>query len=199
MNDKVFNSRPTLLPQLEQKCQEIGFTMPSDRHIGALLQTLVASKPGGNFLELGTGIGLSLCWMIEGMGQGARLYSIDNDPQLSAIAEGHFGKDERVEILCQDGGEWIKAYQGPSFDLIFADAWPGKYFDLDETLELIKPGGFYVIDDMTPAEDWPEGHHEKATALITYLEEHPQFHLTKMSWSTGIIVATKIADAPSGS
>jgi len=199
MNDTIFTSTPPLLQQLEKECQEIGFTMPSDRYIGALLQTLVASKPGGHFLELGTGIGLSLCWMIEGLNQHARIYSIDNDPQLSAIARGYFGKDKRVEIICKDGGEWIKAYQGPLFDLIFADAWPGKYFDLDETLALIKPGGFYIIDDMTPAEDWPEGHHAKAASLIHHLEEHSQFHLTKMSWSTGIIVATKIADAPASS
>lgn len=199
MNDTVFSSVPPLLEVLEQECKDIGFTMPSDRHIGAFLCTLVASKPSGNFLELGTGIGLSLCWMIEGMDQNSHLFSLDNDPQLSNIAQGHFGEDARVEIICQDGGAWIKTYDGPGFDLVFADAWPGKYFDLPETLALIKPGGFYVIDDMLPADDWPEGHAEKATALITYLEEHPQFHVTKMNWSTGIIVATKIADAPADS
>ncbi|MBX2877399.1 MAG: class I SAM-dependent methyltransferase [Saprospiraceae bacterium] len=199
MDDTLFYSIPPLLKTLEQECKDIGFTMPSDRHIGALLRTMVSSKPGGHFLELGTGIGLSLCWMIEGMDQGSHLFSIDNDPQLSKIAQGHFGADSRVEIICQDGGEWIKAYDGPGFDLIFADAWPGKYFDLKETLDLIKPGGFYVIDDMLPEVDWPEGHAEKATALIKYLEEHPQLHVTKMSWSTGIIVATKIADAPPSS
>lgn len=199
MDDTLFHSVPPLLETLEQECKDIGFTMPSDRHIGALLRTFVASKPSGHFLELGTGIGLSLCWMIEGMDQSSYLYSIDNDPQLSKIAQGHFGGDPRVEVVCQDGGAWIKAYDGPGFDLIFADAWPGKYFDLEETLDWIKPGGFYVIDDMLPEIDWPEGHAEKATALIKYLEEHPQFRVTKMSWSTGIIVATKIADAPASS
>ena len=191
MNDQVFASTPSLLATLEQECQDIGFTMPSDRHIGALLCSLVASKAKGHFLELGTGIGLSLCWMIEGMDQGSHLYSIDHDPQLSAIAARHFGTDERLNIICQDGGAWIKSYQGPLFDLIFADAWPGKYFDLDETLALLKPGGFYVIDDMLPTPDWPEGHQKKATALIDYLEAHPQLHVVKMNWSTGVILATK--------
>jgi predicted O-methyltransferase YrrM len=32
--------------------------------------------------------------------------------------------------------------------LIFADAWPGKYSDLEKALKLVKPGGFYIIDDM---------------------------------------------------
>lgn len=191
MNDQAFSSTPPLLTTLEKECQDIGFTMPSDRQIGALLCSLVASKPGGHFLELGTGIGLSLCWMIEGMDQASQLYSIDNDPSLSAIAEGYFGEDQRVTIICQDGGVWIKSYDGPAFDLIFADAWPGKYFDLEETLACLKPGGFYVIDDMLPTEDWPEGHHEKASHLIQYLEASSQLRLVKMNWSTGVIVATK--------
>lgn len=192
MNDQVFSALPPLLTTLEKECQKIGFTMPSDRHIGALLSSLVASKPGGHFLELGTGIGLSLCWMIAGMDPKSQLYTIDNDPSLSAIARRYFGEDERVEIVCQDGGPWIRAYRGPLFDLIFADAWPGKYFDLEETLALLKPGGFYVIDDMLPAADWPEGHHEKATHLIQNLEQNPQLQVVKMNWSTGVIVATKV-------
>ena len=68
-----------------------------------------------------------------------------------------------------DGSEWLKTYEGPKFDLIFADAWPGKYYDLEETLNLLKDGGFYVIDDMNPAPDWPEGHHDKASGLIAWM------------------------------
>jgi hypothetical protein len=31
----------------------------------------------------------------------------------------------------------VQNYQVESFDPIFADTWPGKYFDLDETLALV--------------------------------------------------------------
>jgi len=75
--------------------------------------------------------------------------------------------------------------------LIFADTWPGKFYDLEETLALIKPGGFYVIDDMNTQPDWPEGHQQKVHLLVEYLEQRDDFSLTKMNWSTGIIVATK--------
>ena len=86
----------------------------------------------------------------------------------------------------------MKNYTGPKFDLIFADAWPGKFWDLEEALNLIKPGGFYVIDDLNPAESWPEGHAEKVVALVAYLEQREDFNLTKMNWSTGIIIAVKV-------
>lgn len=59
--------------------------MSSDLGVGSLLKTLVVSKPGENFLELGTGIGLSLSWMVDGMDNGGNITSIDNDPKLTEI------------------------------------------------------------------------------------------------------------------
>ncbi|MEQ8551924.1 MAG: class I SAM-dependent methyltransferase [Cyclobacteriaceae bacterium] len=182
---------PKIYPQLEAKCSEIGFTMPSDIYIGTLLKTLIASKPKSNFLELGTGISLSLAWMIEGLDKQSRLTSIDNDPKLIDIANEFFRQDERVELICTDGGDWIKQYRGEPFDLIFADAWPGKYSELDETLQLLKVGGFYVIDDMNPQPNWPDGHEEKARRLIMDLESREDLTVTKMDWSTGVVLCTK--------
>lgn len=191
MNDTLIPNQPILYSEITSKCEEIGFTMPSDLHIGSLLKTLIASKPHANILELGTGIGLSLAWMIDGMDQQSRLTSIDNDPELIKIVKGYFDEDERVEILCMDGAEWIRGYEGSQFDLIFADAWPGKYSDLDETLSLTKVGGLYVVDDMTEQPNWPGGHSEKATALIQYLEKRDDFNMTKLDWSTGVIICSK--------
>ena len=183
---------PELYPSLLAKSNEIGFTMSSDTYVGSLLKTLVASKPNGNILELGTGIGLSLSWIIDGMDKNSKLISIDNDPKLIEIALGFFGEDPRVEFVCVDGTQWIQAYKGQVFDLVFADAWPGKYSEIKETLDLIKVGGFYVVDDMTPQTDWPEGHHEKAKKLFAYLESRIDFTMTKMNWSTGIIIMTRL-------
>jgi predicted O-methyltransferase YrrM len=191
MNDANILDKPTIHPAIEAKCQEIGFTMPSDLYIGTLLKTLISSKPAANVLELGTGIGLSLSWMIDGLDAHSRLTTVDNDPALCAIAQDFFGADSRLNIVCADGTEWIKNYQGGAFDLIFADAWPGKYSEIEETLALLKIGGFYVIDDMSAQPNWPVGHQDKVDALVAYLEQHEDLTLTKMNWSTGVIVATR--------
>jgi len=192
MNDSQILDIPEIYPAIEAKSKEIGFTMPSDKYIGTLLKTLMVSKPGGNFLELGTGIGLSLSWMVDGMDEYAKLTTVDNDFSLCEIAQGYFGKDHRVDIVCKEGSEWIKSYQGEPFDLIFADAWPGKYSELEETLSLVKAGGFYVIDDMQAQPNWPEGHQENVDKLVSYLESRPDFSICKMNWSTGVIVASRI-------
>lgn len=191
MNDSDILDKPKILSEIEIKSKEIGFTMPSDLFIGALLKTLITSKPNSNLLELGTGIGLSLSWMLEGMDLDSKLTTIDNDPKLTEIAENYFSEDNRLKIICTDGTEWLKKYSGEKFDLIFADAWPGKYSEINEILQLVKIGGFYIIDDMKTQPNWPEGHEKKAEKLIDYLENREDFNLTKMDWSTGIIIATK--------
>lgn len=191
MNDLNILDIPKIHSEIEKKSKEIGFTMPSDLYIGTLLKTLITSKPKSNILELGTGIGLSLSWMIDGMDSESKLISVDNDPKLIEIAEYYFLKDERIQIICEDGTKWIQNYKGDRFDLIFADAWPGKYSEVDELLDLIKIGGLYIIDDMLAQPNWPDGHQENVDKLIEYLEKRKDFNLTKMNWSTGIMIATK--------
>lgn len=193
MNDFKINDIPSIYSKVETKSKEIGFTMPSDLYVGTLLKTLISSKPNGRFLELGTGIGLSLSWMIEGMNVNSKLITVDNDPKLSQIANHFFGSNPQIEIICEDGTQWIQNYIGNKFDLIFADAWPGKYSETDEILNLLTIGGFYIIDDMTAQSNWPDGHQNHVDNLILYLENREDITLTKMNWSTGIIIATKTA------
>lgn len=191
MNDLNILDKPKIHAEIENKSKEIGFTMPSDLYIGTLLKTLITSKPKSNLLELGTGIGLSLSWMLDGMDAESKLTTIDNDPKLIEIAKNYFAHDKRVNIINVDATKWIKNYKGENFDLVFADAWPGKYSEINEILDLIKVGGMYIIDDMLPQPNWPQGHQENVEKLIDYLENRNDFNLTKMNWSTGIIIATK--------
>ncbi|QWX82662.1 class I SAM-dependent methyltransferase [Cellulophaga sp. HaHaR_3_176] len=193
MNDNIFTNKPEILSKIEDKSKAIGFTMPSDLYVGSLLKTLVASKPAASILELGTGIGLSLAWMLDGMDSESTMISVDNDEELIAIAKDFFKDDKRLQLVCEDGSIWLKNYKQGKFDLVFADAWPGKYSEIDEVLKLVKVGGFYIIDDMTEQPNWPEGHSDNVDGLIAYLEKRKDFSLTKMNWSTGLIIATRVA------
>ena len=95
MNDLNILNKPKIHSEIENKSIEIGFTMPSDLYIGTLLKTLITSKPKSNVLELGTGIGLSLSWMIDGMDSESRIISVDNDPKLIPISKNYLVKEER--------------------------------------------------------------------------------------------------------
>jgi predicted O-methyltransferase YrrM len=53
-------------------------------------------------LELGTGIGLSLVWMIDGLSDDSSLISIDNNLEFISIVHEFFGKIKNVEVIFAD-------------------------------------------------------------------------------------------------
>lgn len=191
MNDKEI-ILPAVYENLQTESEKINFSMPSDLQTGSLLRTLIASKPKGEFLELGTGTGLSLSWIVEAMDNESNVVSIDNCDEYLSIANKYFENDTRVNIICQDAGEWIRTNQDKKFDLIFADAWPGKYETLDETLNLLKKGGIYLIDDMLPQPNWPVNHQDNVNRLLDYLDSLSNVRMTKLNWSTGLVIITKM-------
>ena len=183
---------PASFKEIERETNKINFDQVSDPLLGSLLSTLVASKVNGTVIELGTGSGLSTSFLLQGMDANSTLVTIDNESELVGIAKKYLGSDDRVEFIVGNGEDLILRTEQGTIDFIFADTWPGKYNHLEETLALLKKGGIYLIDDMLPQKNWPEGHNIKANNLVSYLEKREDIQLTKMSWSTGIIICTKI-------
>jgi predicted O-methyltransferase YrrM len=181
---------PAAYRRILERSRAIGFSMNSDVLTGSLLRTLVASKPGGRFLELGTGCGLGTSWMLDGMDETASLVSLDNDAGTQTIAREELGADPRVQFVLQDGARFLDQV-AEGFDLIYADAWPGKYSTLERALVLVNPGGIYLVDDMLPQPNWPDGHGEKATALMERLTSLDDFHTARLDCSTGLIICVR--------
>ncbi len=193
MHDSVASHLPASYRQIEAATKKLQFNMASDLYTGSLLKTLVASKPGGNILELGTGSGLATSWMVEGMDETASLTTVENNELLLNIARQAL-QDKRINFVLADAYNWINTCNGKTFDLVFADAMPGKYDLFDETFALVKTGGFYIIDDMLPQPNWPDGHIQKVEKLLADLEARTDAVLTKMHWSTGIVIVTKVKE-----
>jgi predicted O-methyltransferase YrrM len=193
MLDTVNLHTPALLRDLEEATSAIGFTMGSDHLTGSLLRTLAASKPGGQLLELGTGTGFSAAWMLDGMDAHATLVSVDSNEQTTAIPRRYLGHDSRITFIAMDGAAFIDSTlaRGTRFDLIFADAPPGKFQHLDETLQLLKPGGLYIIDDLLMLTSWEEAHVMRVYRLLATLEARQDLRITKLNWSTGLLIAVR--------
>jgi predicted O-methyltransferase YrrM len=191
MTEEIKQSLPAAFTKIQEATLASGFTMASDILTCSLLRTLAACKPAGKFLELGTGTGLSTSWILDGMDETSSLVSVDNDNKFLEIACRFLGEDPRLKLKLIDGADWVKNNSQQKFDYIFADTWHGKYLLLDEVLAMLNKGGLYIIDDMLPQPNWPEGHHEKAINLVQYLESRSDLLLTKQVWATGIIVATR--------
>jgi predicted O-methyltransferase YrrM len=192
MNDARL-ALPAALNGIERETAAVGFTMISEHKTGALLRTLAASKPGGVFLELGTGTGASTSWILDGMDIAATLLTVDNEARYVEIAQRHLGHDRRVTFHVDDGISFLRGLGDRQFDLIFADTWPGKFDHLEDALKLLSPGGLYVIDDLLPQPNWPDGHTPRVLVIINELEADSRLVLCKLCWSSGIIIATRRA------
>ena len=192
MNDRDITHVPPALDAIRRDTDAIGFTMASEPQTGSLLRTLAASKPDGDFLELGTGTGVGTAWLLAGMDAASRLDSVDRDAAVSAVARRHLGHDSRVTFHVSDGAEFL-ARLAPQrgFDFMYADTWPGKFTHLDLALSLLRPGGIYFVDDLLPQPSWPEEHAPKVPGLIARLDSQPGFVATRLSWASGLMILVR--------
>ncbi len=185
---------------LRQEAEQLGFTQSSDDLTGSFLATLASSKPGGRFLELGTGVGAGSVWLLRGMDAASSLTTAEINAEQVEVAKKHLGRDPRITFWVGDGLEYLQRTHEP-FDFIFADAVPGKIKHPELALDLVAPGGFYVVDDMklgwkdrdelTDADDFLLEIWHGQRALMALLGTRADFLCTRLDWSTGLMICTK--------
>ncbi|GLH97546.1 O-methyltransferase [Phytohabitans aurantiacus] len=180
---------PALVRAARAAAAALGFTMACDDHTGSLLRTLAASKPGGRFLEIGTGTGVGAAWLLAGMTPDARLTTVEVDPTTAATARDVLSTDPRAQVTVADARSWLIGYSGPPFDLVFADWMTGKFEDRDLLLRHLAPGALYIVDDLLPHPTWPAEHHERVATFRADLARDARLLPTLIDWSTGVAVA----------
>lgn len=191
MNDTEFNRQPAVIPDIVAETEALSFNMMSEAKVGALLAVLAASKPGGRLLEVSTGTGHGTAWLLSGMDATATLDTVDTDEPIVAVARRYLGSDRRVTFHVTDGAAFLTKEGLQPFDLIYADAWPGKFSHLDEALSLLRPGGMYVIDDLLPPANWPEGHAPNVPKLLSEIEGHSGFMSVRLAWASGLMLVVR--------
>ncbi len=170
---------------------DAGFTMSCEPSVGQLLSVLAAATPpNGRILELGTGCGVGLAWIVDGLTGRAdvEVTSIELDRVTADVArrsELPLG----VSIVDGDAVESLPRLGG--FDLVFADAQGGKWDGLDLTIAAVRPGGVLVVDDMTPP-DWESDEHRTKTAEVRErLLAHPDLVAVELAHGSGVILCTR--------
>jgi len=191
MDDTAIVRTPPALAAIQAETARLGFSMASEPKTGALLAALSASKPGGRLLELGTGTGIGTAWLLSGMDTWARLDTVDTDPAVVDVARRYLAGDPRVAFRIEDGAAFLARADPDTYDLVYADAWPGKFTHLEEALACIRPGGVYVIDDLLPQANWPDGHAAKVDALIADLERRRGFAIVRLAWASGLMLVVR--------
>lgn len=191
INDSINLNQPKLLESILAETKSIGFSASCEEKTGVLLRLLAATKPGGNILEIGTGTGVSSCWILDGAHVSTNFTTIEIDGVPSSVAQRYLKDYKNCRFLVQDANHFINGMT-EDFDMVFADTFPGKFTNRQIVLDHIKVGGLYIIDDLLPQANWPTDDHPiKVRELIEDLEADSRFSILKMNWASGLMVCAK--------
>jgi demethylmenaquinone methyltransferase/2-methoxy-6-polyprenyl-1,4-benzoquinol methylase len=178
-----------------ERARSRGFDLSSDNGVGALLASLAAAvRRHGTIVELGTGTGVGLAWIVHGIGTrtDVTVHTVDvNEALLAETAAA--GWPTFVHFIEGDGARVVRELA--PIDLVFADAAGGKTEGLEATIDALRAGGILVVDDMDPLR------HEDAALLAAIdrvrseLLAHPRLVTAELEFSTGVIIATR-RDSP---
>jgi predicted O-methyltransferase YrrM len=191
----VLANLPDAVIAAKQRAEALGFTKACADSVGRLLASLAASVPeGGRIMEIGTGVGVGTAWISAGVGprNDVEVMSLEINRQLSDSAQS-WSWPSNVRVVNADATDVIKAYG--KFDLVFADAVPYKYDYIEDTISLLRPGGFLLIDDLKTSMGRAEANARK-DALRHLLLNHPKLQAVEFEWSSGVILASAIRAIP---
>lgn len=189
---------PPVVAAALDRADRAGFERSCVEGVGRLLAVLAAAVPeGGRICELGTGVGVGLAWIVDGLGgrDDVSVVSVELDDGTAEMARS-WQWPSWVEIRTADALEFLSS-QG-DFDLVFPDAPGGKWTGLDRTIAALAPGGVLVMDDMelvlaeTPSEDPARDEEYRAKRSVrTDVLDHPDLVAAELDVASGILLATR--------
>ncbi|MDJ0347096.1 hypothetical protein QMK19_36970 [Streptomyces sp. H10-C2] len=117
---------------------------------------------------------------------------MEADPTVQAVAAQHLGADPRVVFETADADAWLDSYSGPRLALAYVDCRPGKFHRLEDLLNLLEPGGLYIVDDLLPQATWPTGHQDRVDDFLAHLPDRLNLICTQLRWASGLVVGARI-------
>lgn len=188
---------PGVLQGITSTTEDLELTMSGQLRFGALLRLLVASKPGGSILELGSGTGLLTAWLLDGMSADSRLLAVEADQEKAAVARRFHGRDSRLELREDSVPNVLQSLPG-GYALIAAGspkALPGR---VRELAGLLEPGGILAVGGL---QDGDEADDPEATTMeetMNQLEGARGLERTVLDWGSGVLLASRRAGKAAG-
>lgn len=157
-----------------------------------------------NVLEVGTAIGFSASLMLDAMGEGSHVTTIDRFDVMIKKAKANFeklGVQEQVTLLEGDAKEVLPTLEG-LYDFIFMDSAKSKYIEfLPECLRLLKVDGVLMIDDVFQAgtimhdiKEIPRSQrtiYRKLNELYDVVLNHEDLTVTILPLGDGVLMISK--------
>ncbi|MCC7418204.1 MAG: O-methyltransferase [Acidobacteria bacterium] len=172
--------------------------------VGALLRVLTAACGARRVLEVGTAIGYSTIWIAGALPPDGLLITMETSEERARRARANVeraGLSGRVSVMIGDAERLIAKVAGP-FDLIFQDCDKKLYGPmLDRLVELLRPGGLLVTDNVLWDGEVVPGHVSlprkdpaDTRAIADYnvrLSAHPQLITSTIPLRDGLALCVK--------
>jgi predicted O-methyltransferase YrrM len=174
-----------------ERAASTGFDLACEAEVGRLLAVLAAAVPsGGRVLEIGTGVGVGLAWLVHGLGarRDVEVVTVELDDQVQRTALS-VPWPPWVRFESGDGAEVVGRLG--QFDLIFPDAPGGKIFKLRRTVAGLREGGVLVVDDMDLTRHDDEQLRSALAVVRHRLLGNAELVCAELGFSSGVIVAVK--------
>ena len=185
---------PERVREAMERARKERFELSCETDVGRLLAVLSAGVPvGGRIIELGTGAGVGLAWIVHGVGerQDVEVWSVEREPSLVALT-AQADLPAFVRLIVADAVDVVGQHPG-HFDLVFADAQGGKWTGLEKSIGALRAGGVLLVDDMAPKSWDSDDYREKIAQVRTGILTAPELVSVEMSWASGVIIATRRA------
>ncbi|MBG0568990.1 O-methyltransferase [Actinoplanes aureus] len=184
-------STPIGVTEAVTRAETAAFSYSSEPEAGRLLAALAAAVPtGGRILELGTGIGVGVAWILHGLGNrtDVEVVTVEYDEATAAIA-AQAAWPPWVGLRIGDAEQLLPKLG--TFDLIFADAPAGKWTGLDLTIAALAPRGVLLVDDMDLARYHNPEHVASVENVRRTLLTDPRLTAADLPTGSGFILATR--------
>lgn len=163
---------------------------------GAQLAVVAAALAAESIIEIGTGIGVSGLWLLQGAPD-AQLTSIDVEADHHEAARRHFTEAghpaTKVRLITGRAADVLPRMNEHSYDLVLIDGDPHELAEnLEHALRLVRAGGAVVVPhalwrDTVPDPARRDGITADVRGLIAELRDSPAVHVAMSPVGDGLL------------
>ncbi|QLE58561.1 O-methyltransferase [Nostoc sp. TCL26-01] len=184
-------SIPPLVKKAESLAAQIDFTQSSLPEVGLLLRVLTSHITQGRIGEIGSGCGVGAAWIVSSLHPDSQFITVEIDSHLATNVQQLFINRSNVTVL---QGDWHDLLTYAPFDLLFADGGRAKIVEPEILITALKPGGFILLDDLTPEEYWPPEWQGRSDPIREFWLKDTRIIATeiRVTAKSAVILATRI-------
>jgi predicted O-methyltransferase YrrM len=167
---------------------------PPSPEVASLLRWAAITCGARTAVEVGGAGGVSGLWLIEGLGAGGVLTSIEPDPHAHGLATTAYADADvasRVRAILGQPEQVLPRLSDGAYDLMLLQSGPAGYVDaLEHARRLLRPGGLLIARGILR----PGDHADTLARFLGDLADDERMTASLLPLDGGLVIATRGQD-----